>query len=293
MKKEDDYDDAELLLEPDVSRKNGLLTRWCGVLRLSNEGRALRLTLRCRRSAPKSNKLLFCCGGFFAFLCIVASIVAPVVLLFVDEQSFDPAIQTCSTNATMLVRAATNTSSSSAIDLLTNITDVFGPRLTGSQNLENAIDWVCCSVAPCVGCVLNTVWQVIGEMKRQGLDNVHKEPVQVPAWKRGNETLLMREPFVKHMSILGLGGTVNTTDAGVEAIVLVVNSYDHLLSLAGVANGTIVLFDVPFTSYGQTVTYRYNAAKWAAEVGAVAALVRSVTPFSLYTPHTGLQAAYC
>jgi len=51
--------------------------------------------------------------------------------------------------------------------------------------------------------------------------------------------------------------------------------------------GRIVLYDVPFTSYGQTVGFRANGAVNAARHGAVAALVRSVGPIGLRTPHTG------
>ena len=39
--------------------------------------------------------------------------------------------------------------------------------------------------------------------------------------------------------------------------------------------------------YGPTVQYRAHGARRAAEHGAVAALVRSVTTRSLQTPHTG------
>jgi carboxypeptidase Q len=69
--------------------------------------------------------------------------------------------------------------------------------------------------------------------------------------------------------------------------VLVVGSFDDLAAKAARARGKIVLFDVPFTSYGETVRYRGGGASAAAKVGAVAALVRSVTPMSLRTPHTG------
>jgi carboxypeptidase Q len=51
--------------------------------------------------------------------------------------------------------------------------------------------------------------------------------------------------------------------------------------------GRIVVYDVPFTTYGATVAYRGNGAIEAAKLGAVAVLVRSVTAVSLDTPHTG------
>lgn len=44
-----------------------------------------------------------------------------------------------------------------------------------------------------------------------------------------------------------------------------------------------------YKNYGQSVQYRQFAATRAAKYGAVATLVRSITPFSLNTPHTGWQ----
>ena len=87
--------------------------------------------------------------------------------------------------------------------------------------------------------------------------------------------------------MLGLGFSVATPPGGIRGEVLVVNSFDELEERADDAQGRIVLFNVPFTTYGQTVQYRSRGAVAAAQAGAVASLIRSVTPYSQQTPHTG------
>jgi len=72
----------------------------------------------------------------------------------------------------------------------------------------------------------------------------------------------------------------------------VVSSFDELKAHAADAKGKIVLFDVPFTNYGQTVAYRGVGAIEAAKLGAVATLIRAVGPFGMRTPHTGSMAPY-
>ncbi len=160
-------------------------------------------------------------------------------------------------------------SDSFAFDRLAYLADTFGPRISGSQNLEDALDWI------------------LSEMNADGLSNVRGEEVMVPHWVRGDETLTMIEPRIADLRILGLGGTIGTSPIGITAEVLVVNSYDDLASFGDEASGKIVLYNVPFTSYGPTVQYRTTGAIRAAEAGAVASLVRSVGPASMYTPHTG------
>jgi carboxypeptidase Q len=89
------------------------------------------------------------------------------------------------------------------------------------------------------------------------------------------------------LPMLGLGGSVGTPPEGIRAEVLVVGSFEELELRGDQAKGKIVLLNAPFTSYGQTVTYRVVGAVAAANAGAVASLIRSVTPFSMRTPHTG------
>jgi len=66
-----------------------------------------------------------------------------------------------------------------------------------------------------------------------------------------------------------------------------VRSFEELETNADRARGRIVLFNVAFTSYGETVRYRSQGPSRAARHGAVAALVRAVGPPGLRTPHTG------
>jgi carboxypeptidase Q len=169
--------------------------------------------------------------------------------------------------ADRLIDAATK--DSAAWYKIAELTDTFGHRLSGSESLERAIDWT------------------LARMQADNLENVRGEPVMVPHWVRGAESAELVSPRRKPMTILGLGGSVGTPTAGITAPVLVVTSFDDLTKRAAVATGKIVLFDVPFTSYGETVRYRSGGATAAAKVGAVAMLLRSVAPFSMNTPHTG------
>ena len=145
-----------------------------------------------------------------------------------------------------------------------------GNRLSGSAALDQAVAWGA------------------EEMKKAGLANVRTIPVKVPHWVRGRESAEMIEPLRKPLFMLGLGGSVATPPDGITADVVAVSSFDELEKLGKRAvEGRIVLYDAPFVSYDQTVAYRSNGASRAARLGAVAALVRSITPRSLRDPHTG------
>ena len=147
--------------------------------------------------------------------------------------------------------------------------DTFGPRFSGTDNLEKALDWI------------------LEEMKADGLENVHAEDVMIPKWVRGEESAQMIAPWKKNLHMLGLGGSIGTGPNGITSEVIVVNSFEDLEARSSEAKGKIVLFNVPFTSYGKTVQYRSGGAIAASKAGAIASIIRSVGPFSMNTPHTG------
>jgi carboxypeptidase Q len=153
---------------------------------------------------------------------------------------------------------------------LVHLCDQIGHRLSGSPQLDQAIAWA------------------EQAMKDDSLANVRAEPVEVPAWTRGSERLTLLSPKGQELDLLALGGSVGTPEGGIEADVVVVSTFDELEALPDQeVTGRMVLFDAPFTDYGSTVKYRSRGPSAAARKGAVAALVRSVTPVSLNTPHTG------
>lgn len=153
-------------------------------------------------------------------------------------------------------------------ELLVELCDDIGHRLAGSEGLDKAIE-------------------LTAQRMREGGLDVRTEPIEVPVWIRGTEELRLVAPYEKTLPILALGGSVSTPEEGLRAEVLVVRSFDELEERSDEAEGKIVLYDVPFTTYGETVRYRWAGAIEAAKLGAVASLVRSVTPVSLATPHTG------
>ena len=86
-------------------------------------------------------------------------------------------------NADLIINRAI--ADSQGYDRLGEMLDTFGPRLSGSTNLEKTLEWI------------------INEMNKDGLSNVHGEDVMVPKWVRGKESATMTSPWKKELDILG------------------------------------------------------------------------------------------
>jgi hypothetical protein len=148
---------------------------------------------------------------------------------------------------------------------LADLTDLIGPRLSGSPQAQAAVE------------------QVAQVMRTDGL-KVTLQPVRVPHWVRGEERAELVEyaqrpkGITQSLHLTALGGSVATPPEGITAPVLVVRSFTELTTRAKEARGRIVLIDVPFdqdladngfagAAYGQAVAYRIGAASAAAKAG--------------------------
>lgn len=149
--------------------------------------------------------------------------------------------------------------------------DTFGPRLSGSDSLRNAIQ------------------HMEKKMRDDSKLKTSKEKAMIPKWEVNDQWAEMVEPVRHRMSILALGMSLGTNNRTLEAEAVVVRSFDELnrLGASGQISGKIVVYNYVFTSYGESVQFRTQGASRAQKYGAIAALVRSVTPFSIYSPHTG------
>jgi carboxypeptidase Q len=169
---------------------------------------------------------------------------------------------------------------------LAHLTENIGARPTGSAQAQAAAEYVA------------------GELRKLGLE-VRLQPVTVPHWVRGAETAALVEypgmvPGATQKIVLtALGGSSSTPPEGLTADVVTVSTFEELAALGrDKVAGKIVLFNeifdkqkaaagLAFAAYGEAVRYRGAGGKAAADLGAVAALVRSVGNADYRLPHTG------
>jgi len=132
-----------------------------------------------------------------------------------------------------------------------------------------------------------------------GADSVWLQKVPIPHWVRGIErcSLISGINGKKNLNIAALGLSVGTSEKGITAKVIEVHDFEELKSLgAGDIHGKIVFYNRPFNNklinsfagYGGAVNQRTSGASEASKYGAVAVIVRSVTPSLDSFPHTGV-----
>lgn len=135
-------------------------------------------------------------------------------------------------------------------------------------------------------------------MEKQGFEKVHLEECTVPHWVRGpieKVEILLPGGKTIPLTVCALGGSIATPMSGVSGEVIEVTSLDQVRALGEKARGKIVFFNRPmdpanlntFESYGGAVDLRAGGAIAAARVGAIAAIVRSMSTALDDVPHTG------
>ncbi len=122
---------------------------------------------------------------------------------------------------------------------LTYLCDHIGKRLSGSPQLNTAVEW---------GSQL---------MRKAGLENVTVQPVMVPRWVRGSESGAIVGPVEKPLHMLGLGMSVGTPKEGITAQVVFVPSFEALVAMTPEeVKGKIVVFNPGWHGYGVNLMYR-------------------------------------
>src|SRR4051812_35903599 len=160
---------------------------------------------------------------------------------------------------------------SPAYENLRELTTKFPGRLSGSKNLEGAVQW--------------------GEaaLKVAGASRTELQPVMVPHWERGAaERVSMIIPKTSHgdlaanLTAVALGGSVPTPTGGLRAPVVELQSLDELKTTD--VKGKIVFFNRPMNptyvtpgrAYGEAGDQRNKGPAEAGKFGAVGVLVRSL-----------------
>jgi len=163
-----------------------------------------------------------------------------------------------------------------AWDLVESLTTEVGPRLAGSPGDKAAVKWA------------------QAKFNELGFDKVWTEEVAFPYWIRGTEEASVISPFPQGLTICALGGSVGTPEAGIEAPIVEVPNYAALAQMdRAKVEGRIVYISNRMErhrtgkGYGQAVIARGKGPSAAAELGAVALLIRSIGTDTHRFPHTG------
>ncbi|HTQ64224.1 MAG TPA: M20/M25/M40 family metallo-hydrolase [Puia sp.] len=166
-----------------------------------------------------------------------------------------------------------------AYNNLRTLTKTVGPRLSGTPQTYKAEEW--------------------GQQALQdaGADKVYLQECKIPHWVRGGkaEAKFIINNKKTSLNVLALGNSVGTTQKGITATAILINSFEELEQKKNELKGKIVFYNYKFNptfiqtfrSYSDAVRYRVDGPSRAAKYGAVAVIVRSMTHSVDNNPHTG------
>ncbi|MCU4676291.1 M28 family peptidase [Catenovulum sp. 2E275] len=156
------------------------------------------------------------------------------------------------------------------------LTTEFGARQAGSQAELKSIDWL------------------ESKMQEIGLKNIHRQAVPVRNWRRHSASITVNTPYQHKLVTVSLGGSVPTPAAGINAELVRFNSIEELRSAkAENVKGKIVYIAKALKTDSQPGDYIENAqarqqgAVVAAQLGAQAIVIRSLTTLNSRIAHTG------
>jgi carboxypeptidase Q len=166
-------------------------------------------------------------------------------------------------------------------DNLRVLTKQVGHRLSGSPQAAKAVEWA------------------VAALREAGADTVWKQPVYVPHWVRGKESLRVKlagGTAFEPLKMLSLGNAVGTDGKMVEAPIVMVQTIDEFKKLdAAAVKGKIVFFNYrfrqdmvnTFEGYGDAIKYRGSTPALVGAAGGLAVIIRSLSTGLDDAPHTG------
>lgn len=156
-----------------------------------------------------------------------------------------------------------------------------GHRLSGSPQAAKAVDWA------------------VKTLREAGADTVWKQPVYVPHWVRGTESLSVKLPgssaFVP-LKMLSLGNAAGTDGKMLESQIVMVRTIEDFKKLRPEqVKGKIVFFNYrfrqdlvnTFEGYGDAIKYRGATPSLVSAAGGTAVIIRSLSTGIDDAPHTG------
>lgn len=178
---------------------------------------------------------------------------------------------------------------SQAYDNLRVLTKEIGGRLAGSPQMVKAEQW---------GLRL---------MEASGADKSWLQACQVPHWVRGGQDKATAyylqasnkgvnvSRISRPLDVVALGNSIGTGKKGLNAEVVLVNSFEELDQVKDKVKGKIVFFNYKFNptfirtfqSYGDAARYRSQGPSAAAKYGAAGVIIRSMSHSVDNHPHTG------